>query len=150
MSASKSKSLSISSRAWSILHSPMCSSEVSRLQSPKLALPLLRTIGPVLHGWPKLPPEAAHAELDVVYVKHLPAFWPLVPNTYAWHCGSIEHAILLDNSLFKGRQLKVMPKRVNVPNFKGGGKGRKGKGKGGFRGGGRRGGRRGRSFNYYY
>jgi polyadenylate-binding protein 2 len=62
---------------------------------------------------------------------------------------SIENAVLLDDSLFKGRQLKVMPKRVNLPNFKGGGKGRKGKG-GRFRGGGRRGGRRGRSFNYYY
>lgn len=47
---------------------------------------------------------------------------------------SIEHAILLDNSLFKGRQLKVVQKRVNEPGFKKGGKGKgrgKGKGKGG-------------------
>jgi len=48
---------------------------------------------------------------------------------------SVITAQLLDNSIFKGRQLKVTIKRVNVP---GKGKGR-GKGAKGGRGGGRKG-----------
>ena len=56
---------------------------------------------------------------------------------------SVPTAVLLDNSIFKGRQLKVTAKRVNVPGHAGGkgrGKGRgrgrgRGRGKGRFRGG---------------
>ena len=40
---------------------------------------------------------------------------------------SVENAVLLDNSIFKGRQLKVTAKRMNVPG-KGGAKGRGGRG----------------------
>mmetsp|Transcript_4224 Transcript_4224/g.5949 ORF Transcript_4224/g.5949 Transcript_4224/m.5949 type:complete len:209 (+) Transcript_4224:45-671(+) len=53
---------------------------------------------------------------------------------------SVQNAIMLDNSIFKGRQLKVTAKRTNLPN-----RGR-GRGRGGFRG--RRGGFRGRG-GYY-
>lgn len=54
---------------------------------------------------------------------------------------AVEAAVALDQSDFKGRQLKVVAKRTNVHNFGGrGGKGKgkgggKGKGKGGFKGG---------------
>ena len=68
---------------------------------------------------------------------------------------SVENAVKLDGSEFKGRNLKVTAKRVNVPNFHapGPGRGRGGRGgrgppgrgfrgrgrgyRGGFRGGGR-------------
>merc|ERR1719158_2007326 len=42
---------------------------------------------------------------------------------------SVQNSLLLNGSLFRGRQLKVIQKRTNVPgfNFKGGG-GKKGKG----------------------
>jgi len=40
---------------------------------------------------------------------------------------SVESALLLNDSIFKGRQLKVMAKRVNVPGLRGG-RGRGGKG----------------------
>jgi len=46
---------------------------------------------------------------------------------------SVQNSLLLNGSLFRGRQLKVMQKRTNVPGFLkggGGGKGKKGKGKG--------------------
>merc|ERR1711959_305259 len=47
---------------------------------------------------------------------------------------SVQNSLLLNGSLFRGRQLKVIQKRTNVPgfNFGGGGKGKgkKGKGKG--------------------
>merc|ERR1712034_254518 len=49
---------------------------------------------------------------------------------------SVQNSLLLNGSLFRGRQLKVMQKRTNIPgfNFGGGGKGKgkvkKGKGKG--------------------
>mmetsp|Transcript_22365 Transcript_22365/g.48823 ORF Transcript_22365/g.48823 Transcript_22365/m.48823 type:complete len:196 (+) Transcript_22365:68-655(+) len=47
---------------------------------------------------------------------------------------SIQNAVLLSDSLFRGRQLKVTPKRTNIPGFnmpKGKGKGKgKGRGKG--------------------
>lgn len=51
----------------------------------------------------------------------------------------VQNSLLLDGSLFRGRQLKVAKKRTNLPGFmkgkgKGGGKGFKG-GKGGFKGG---------------
>ena len=74
---------------------------------------------------------------------------------------SVENALKLDDSVFKGRQIKVLPKRQNVPTrapvrgrggFRGGFRG--GRGRGGFRGGGGRGfrgsgrGRRGRG-GYY-
>ena len=48
---------------------------------------------------------------------------------------SVQNAVLLNDSLFRGRQLKVNAKRTNVPGFNKGGKGGKkgapkGKGKG--------------------
>merc|ERR1719164_416949 len=45
---------------------------------------------------------------------------------------SVQNSLLLNGSLFRGRQLKVMHKRTNIPGFmdKGKGKGKKGKGKG--------------------
>eukprot|EP00429_Kryptoperidinium_foliaceum_P136224 CAMPEP_0176272666 /NCGR_PEP_ID=MMETSP0121_2-20121125/45827_1 /TAXON_ID=160619 /ORGANISM="Kryptoperidinium foliaceum, Strain CCMP 1326" /LENGTH=187 /DNA_ID=CAMNT_0017612837 /DNA_START=127 /DNA_END=690 /DNA_ORIENTATION=+ len=44
---------------------------------------------------------------------------------------SVQNSLLLDGSLFRGRQLKVVQKRTNIPGFfKGKGKGKKGKGKG--------------------
>merc|ERR1719189_2111398 len=49
---------------------------------------------------------------------------------------SVQNSLLLNGSLFRGRQLKVVQKRTNVPGFrkgKGKGKGKsKGKGKGGM------------------
>eukprot|EP00538_Stauroneis_constricta_P007251 CAMPEP_0119545846 /NCGR_PEP_ID=MMETSP1352-20130426/482_1 /TAXON_ID=265584 /ORGANISM="Stauroneis constricta, Strain CCMP1120" /LENGTH=207 /DNA_ID=CAMNT_0007590455 /DNA_START=58 /DNA_END=681 /DNA_ORIENTATION=+ len=73
---------------------------------------------------------------------------------------SAENAVKLDGSEFKGRQLKVTHKRVNVPSFQrggggdGGGRGRgRGRGRGGYRGGrGYRGGYRGGrgGYNPYY
>lgn len=70
---------------------------------------------------------------------------------------AVENAVKLDGSEFKGRNLKVTHKRVNVAGFnyqqEGGGRGYGGRGGGGrggrgFRGGGRgfRGGRGGRGF----
>eukprot|EP00931_Biecheleriopsis_adriatica_P116897 TRINITY_DN92480_c0_g1_i1.p1 TRINITY_DN92480_c0_g1~~TRINITY_DN92480_c0_g1_i1.p1 ORF type:complete len:221 (+),score=62.68 TRINITY_DN92480_c0_g1_i1:96-665(+) len=44
---------------------------------------------------------------------------------------SVQNSLLLHGSLFRGRQLKVIQKRTNIPGFnKGKGKGKKGKGKG--------------------
>ena len=40
---------------------------------------------------------------------------------------SVDNAIKLDDTPFKGRQLKVMPKRHNEPIFRGGGRGRGGR-----------------------
>ena len=85
---------------------------------------------------------------------------------------AVENATKLDGSEFKGRNLKVMPKRVNVAGYhyqqggddgggRGGGRGyagrggyrggRGGRGRGGYRGG-YRGGRggRGRGYHPYY
>ncbi|GAX18439.1 polyadenylate-binding protein 2 [Fistulifera solaris] len=59
---------------------------------------------------------------------------------------AVENAVKMDGSEFKGRQLKVTHKRVNVPAFQlGGGRGR-GRGRGGFRGRGRG---RGRGYHPY-
>ncbi len=44
---------------------------------------------------------------------------------------SVEKALTLDSSTFKGRQLKVYPKRHNLPTFIRGGRGR---GRGGYSG----------------
>lgn len=44
---------------------------------------------------------------------------------------AVENALLLNDSVFKGRELKVAVKRVNTPGLKGKGKGKGGKGKGG-------------------
>ncbi|KWU41724.1 RNA-binding domain-containing protein, partial [Rhodotorula sp. JG-1b] len=44
----------------------------------------------------------------------------------------VQNAVLLDQSMFRGRQLKVTPKRTNVPGFNQRGRGR---GRGGYRGG---------------
>lgn len=54
---------------------------------------------------------------------------------------SVENSLALDDSVFRGRNLKVTPKRTNVPGFIRG----RGRGRGGFRGG-YRGGFRGRGF----
>eukprot|EP00929_Paragymnodinium_shiwhaense_P094176 TRINITY_DN545_c6_g1_i1.p2 TRINITY_DN545_c6_g1~~TRINITY_DN545_c6_g1_i1.p2 ORF type:complete len:192 (+),score=76.05 TRINITY_DN545_c6_g1_i1:93-668(+) len=45
---------------------------------------------------------------------------------------AVQNSLLLNGSLFRGRQLKVMQKRTNIPGYmdKGKGKGKKGKGKG--------------------
>eukprot|EP00929_Paragymnodinium_shiwhaense_P006753 TRINITY_DN110713_c0_g1_i1.p1 TRINITY_DN110713_c0_g1~~TRINITY_DN110713_c0_g1_i1.p1 ORF type:complete len:190 (-),score=60.49 TRINITY_DN110713_c0_g1_i1:294-863(-) len=45
---------------------------------------------------------------------------------------AVQNSLLLNGSLFRGRQLKVMQKRTNIPGFmdKGKGKGKMGKGKG--------------------
>jgi polyadenylate-binding protein 2 len=68
---------------------------------------------------------------------------------------AVDNAVKLDGSEFKGRAVKVHPKRVNIAGFahqeeggRGRGRGgrggfRGGRGRGGFRGGGRRGGYRG-------
>merc|ERR1719226_322193 len=48
---------------------------------------------------------------------------------------SVQNSLLLNGSLFRGRQLKVIQKRTNVPGFlkgKGKGKGKKGKGGKGY------------------
>ena len=58
----------------------------------------------------------------------------------------MQNALLLDGSELRGRQLKVLPKRTNVPRLKVRGRGRGGF-YGGFRGGG--GGWRGRGGGYY-
>ncbi len=57
----------------------------------------------------------------------------------------VPHALVLNESVFRGRNLKVTPKRTNVPRFlRGRGRGRGGRGGRGYRGGfrGRRGGYR--------
>ena len=46
------------------------------------------------------------------------------------------NAVMLDGTELRGRSLKVLPKRTNVPGLKA-----RGRGRGGFRGGGRLGGR---------
>uniref|UniRef100_A0A7S3U4T3 RRM domain-containing protein n=1 Tax=Strombidinopsis acuminata TaxID=141414 RepID=A0A7S3U4T3_9SPIT len=43
---------------------------------------------------------------------------------------SVQNSLLLNGSLFRGRQLKVIQKRTNVPGWKGKGKGKPSKGKG--------------------
>merc|ERR1712187_865691 len=43
---------------------------------------------------------------------------------------AVQNSLLLNGSLFRGRQLKVIQKRTNVPGFNAKGKGKKGKGKG--------------------
>lgn len=52
----------------------------------------------------------------------------------------VEASLLLDGSELRGRQIKVLPKRTNVPGFKARGRGRgvrgRGRGRGGFYGGG--------------
>lgn len=60
---------------------------------------------------------------------------------------SVAQALVLNDSLFRGRNLKVTPKRTNVPGMGGRGRGRGGgfaRGRGGFRGRGFRGGFRAR------
>ncbi len=59
---------------------------------------------------------------------------------------AVQNALLLDGSELRGRQLKVLPKRTNVPGLKVRGRGRGGF-YGGFRGGG---GWRGRGSGGYY
>jgi len=61
---------------------------------------------------------------------------------------AVELAVKLDGSEFKGRNLKVTHKRVNIAGFnqQGGGRGR---GRGGYRGRGRRGGYRGGRGGYH-
>merc|ERR1711924_558571 len=43
---------------------------------------------------------------------------------------AVQNSLLLNGSLFRGRQLKVIQKRTSVPGFNAKGKGKKGKGKG--------------------
>ena len=49
---------------------------------------------------------------------------------------SVDNALKLDDTPFKGRQLKVLPKRQNLPQsfIRGGGRGGRGRGGGRFRG----------------
>lgn len=70
----------------------------------------------------------------------------------------VAHALVMNESMLKGRNLKVTPKRTNIPGmnrgrggfFGRGGRGGRGRGGGGFhpRGGGYRGGYRGRGRGY--
>ncbi|KZF25624.1 RNP domain protein [Xylona heveae TC161] len=65
----------------------------------------------------------------------------------------VAQALVLNESVFRGRSLKVVPKRTNVPGMAGRGRGRGGfRGRGSFRGGpprgGYRGGYRGRGRGY--
>ena len=62
---------------------------------------------------------------------------------------AVQNALLLDGSELRGRQLKVLPKRTNVPGLKVRGRGRGGF-YGGFRGGGGGSGWRGRGGSGYY
>lgn len=72
---------------------------------------------------------------------------------------SVANALKLEGSEFKGRQLKVTPKRVNQPGMgntargrgrgRGGSRGRGGRGRGGYRGGFRGRGRGGAHHPYY-
>lgn len=71
---------------------------------------------------------------------------------------AVESAVLLNDTMFRGRQIKVTPKRQNIRGFNGYGRGGRG-GRGGMRGRGRgrgpprggfRGGRGGRGFHPYY
>ena len=57
----------------------------------------------------------------------------------------MQNALLLDGSELRGRQLKVLPKRTNVPGLK-----VRGRGHGGFYGSYRGGGWRGRGGGGYY
>merc|ERR1712224_909498 len=43
---------------------------------------------------------------------------------------AVQNSLLLNGSLFRGRQLKVIQKRTNIPGYNAAMKGRKGKGKG--------------------
>ncbi|PQE07613.1 hypothetical protein CJF30_00007331 [Rutstroemia sp. NJR-2017a BBW] len=52
----------------------------------------------------------------------------------------VAQALVLNESLFKGRNLKVVPKRTNVPGMQRGRGGRGGRARGGYFGGGRGGG----------
>lgn len=48
----------------------------------------------------------------------------------------VQHAVVLNDSMFRGRLIKVVPKRTNIPGFnRGRGRGRGGGGGGGYRGG---------------
>lgn len=69
----------------------------------------------------------------------------------------VAQALVLNESVFKGRNIKVVPKRTNIPgmsrgrgrgSFRGGGRGYPGRGGGFHRGGGYRGGYRGRGRGY--
>ncbi|KAM7199368.1 hypothetical protein V8F20_005763 [Naviculisporaceae sp. PSN 640] len=69
----------------------------------------------------------------------------------------VAQALVLNESVFKGRNIKVVPKRTNIPGmsrgrgrggFRGGGRGYAGRGGGFHRGGGYRGGYRGRGRGY--
>ena len=76
------------------------------------------------------------------------------PKGYAYiefaSADSIESACLLNDTTFRGRQLKVTPKRQNVKGFnRGGGRGGRGRGRGRGRRGGYRGGRGGRYHPYH-
>ncbi|KAH9853718.1 hypothetical protein C2E23DRAFT_867736 [Lenzites betulinus] len=68
------------------------------------------------------------------------------PKGYAYvefaEAEHIDAALAMDNSLFRGRLIKVTVKRTNIPGFNG-----RGRGRGGYRGG-YRGGFRGGSFGY--
>lgn len=73
---------------------------------------------------------------------------PLSPPSYAYveftEPSLVAQALVLNESVFKGRSIKVTPKRTNVPGMSRG-RGRGGfRGGRGFRGGGYRGGYRGR------
>ncbi|ORY78381.1 hypothetical protein BCR35DRAFT_266693, partial [Leucosporidium creatinivorum] len=47
----------------------------------------------------------------------------------------VANAVLLNETMFRGRLLKVTPKRTNVPGMSARGRGRGGRGRGGYRGG---------------
>ncbi|KAL7409708.1 hypothetical protein BDY24DRAFT_366491 [Mrakia frigida] len=61
------------------------------------------------------------------------------PKGYAYvefsEAAFVQNAMILDDSVFRGRQLKVTPKRTNVPGFNRGGRGGRGRGRGIPRGG---------------
>ena len=63
---------------------------------------------------------------------------PHPPNSYAYvefsEPNLVAQALVLNDSVFKGRNIKVEPKRTNIPGMT------RGRGRGGFRGGGGRGG----------
>jgi polyadenylate-binding protein 2 len=63
----------------------------------------------------------------------------------------VAQALVLNESVFRGRNLKVVPKRTNLPGMSSRGRGRgrgRGYGRGGFPRGGYRGGYRGRGRGY--
>mmetsp|Transcript_14289 Transcript_14289/g.24446 ORF Transcript_14289/g.24446 Transcript_14289/m.24446 type:complete len:214 (-) Transcript_14289:67-708(-) len=73
------------------------------------------------------------------------------PKGYAYvefaDASSVANALVLNETVFKGRPLKVTAKRTNVPSFMRGGYRGRGRGRGGYRGRGR-GGYRGRARGY--